>query len=99
MHPSALVATLALSLALLACENGSPSSQDSGPPGSAFPEEDGALCACATPDCLPNCGDLPPCKLECSQESSLDWVDSCGGLQYAQACPNGCADASTPHCL
>jgi hypothetical protein len=99
--------TLAIALALagfgglsLACEStSSPSEPDA---GSTFvPTEDGATCACATPDCLPNCSTLPACKLVCvmgSTGAAVDWVDSCGNVQYTQACANGCADAAPAAC-
>jgi hypothetical protein len=84
----------------LSCEStSSPSAPDA---SSAFvPTEDGATCACATPDCLPNCSALPTCKLVCvvgSTGAVLDWIDSCGTVQYTQACPTGCADAGPDAC-
>ena len=76
----------------VACTSAPPGEPDS---GSTTPTEDGAVCACATPDCLPNCSDLPPCKLECVDGVTLRWVDSCGMVQYAQSCPSGCQDAAS----
>jgi hypothetical protein len=87
--------TLALaSLAALSCESSS-SPTGSGDAGSALPSADGAVCACATPDCLPNCADLVPCAIVCVDGSIRDWVDPCGNVDYAETCPNGCADAAT----
>src|SRR5580658_6742620 len=94
------VAAVALVLASLsavplitssAC-NGSTTDPDAG--GSTMPTEDGAVCGCATPDCLPNCSDLPACKLVCSAAGTVDWIDHCGLVNYAQACVAGCADAA-----
>ena len=87
-----------------------PTNEDAG--GSTFPVEDGAACGCASPDCVPNCSDLPPCKLECTADFDADttgdgggaggatlvWVDSCGVIQYAESCPNGCQGASPLTC-
>lgn len=83
------VAALA-ALGVFSC-NGSTSTAPEG--GSTTPTEDGAICACATPDCLPNCNDLPACKLECTDEGTRIWVNPCGTIQYAQVCANGCTDA------
>ena len=80
-------------LAALGCESSSTPSAAS-PDGSITPTEDGAACGCQTPDCLPNCSDLPVCKLVCVDGVTLDWVDSCGTTDYAQACDAGCADAA-----
>jgi hypothetical protein len=82
---------VAPALVLGAC-NGATTSPDAG--GSTTPTQDGALCACATPDCLPSCSDLPVCKLKCAGEGVLQWVDSCGNIDYAQACAPSCLDGS-----
>lgn len=104
-----IVASLALTLPLFvtaaaglssvaSCNNASSASQDGG--GSTFPVADGQLCACQTPECLPNCSDLPVCVLTCTDENGPDggatllWLDPCGKTQYAQVCAPGCADAS-----
>ncbi len=78
------------STVFVAACNGSVATPDAG--GSTTPTEDGAVCACATPDCLPNCASLPACKQVCAGGGVLDWVDSCGHTQYAQACVGRCAD-------
>jgi len=95
----ALASLASLVLAPLSCEStSSPSGSDG---GSTIPTEDGAICSCGTPDCLPNCSDLPACKLECVSDGSavrINWVDPCGNTQFTQACPNGCTDAATPQC-
>ena len=85
------VAALA-ALGVFSCNGSTSSEEDSG--GSTTPMNDGAICACATPDCLPNCNDLPACKLECTPEGTRDWVDPCGQTQYTQVCPYGCNDAA-----
>jgi hypothetical protein len=91
-----VLAALSFTSLVLACEStSSPSNPDAG--GTIVPMDDGATCACASPDCLPNCSQLPACKLVCQTSSSgavLAWVDPCGGVQYSQACANGCADAA-----
>lgn len=87
-------------LLLLSCESSSsPPAPDAS--STIVSTEDGAICACATPDCLPNCSDLPACKIECVTEASgtlLDWVDPCGTVQYTQACTTGCSDAAPSTC-
>ncbi len=98
-----LVAVVNAPLALVAC-NGSatPGAPDAG--GGGRSAVDGALCGCATPDCLPSCSDLPACTLVCKPDvggdagATLDWVDPCGLTQYAQACAGGCTDAGTLTC-
>jgi hypothetical protein len=77
---------------VVACTSAPPAEPDS---GSTTPTEDGAVCGCATPDCLPNCNDLPVCQLECADGVTLRWVDPCGMVQYAQNCPSGCLDAAS----
>jgi hypothetical protein len=91
---------LAASIAVISCEStSSPGGAPDG--GSITPMLDGAVCACATPDCLPGCSDLPACKLTCisgeGEEggATREWIDPCGNSDYAQTCPNGCADAAT----
>ncbi len=98
-----VMAVAALAPLTSACtSDSSPSTPDSG--GNVFPTEDGALCACATPDCLPNCSDLPQCKVVCENGNDADlgaavtFSDSCGNIDYVQACASGCADAATPAC-
>jgi hypothetical protein len=92
--------TLALFVALfapLACQSASSPSEPDASDGT-LPTEDGAVCACASPDCLPNCSHLPACKLECTNGVKIDWLDPCGHTQYTQSCPNGCTDAAPPAC-
>jgi len=82
------------------------SSSDASSDGSILPVEDGAVCGCASPDCLPNCIDLPACKVECTSETNgvgdggdlLVWLDPCGKIQFTQPCPNGCTEASPAKC-
>jgi hypothetical protein len=81
-----------VSLAIFACTTAPPGEPDA---GSIVPTEDGAVCSCATPDCLPNCSDLPACTLTCYEGVTLRWVDPCGNVQYAQNCPSGCQDAAS----
>jgi hypothetical protein len=81
-----------VSLAIFACTTAPPGEPDA---GSIVPTEDGAACSCATPDCLPNCSDLPACTLTCYEGVTLRWVDPCGNVQYAQNCPSGCQDAAS----
>lgn len=82
---------------LVACESSStPPAPDAS--GVIVPTADGAECACATPDCLPNCKALPACWLVCTSEGTITWNDACGNIQYVQSCANGCTDASTPTC-
>jgi hypothetical protein len=84
-------------LAIVACESSSsPPEPDAS--GTVAPTNDGSVCACASPDCLPNCKDLPPCTLECVDGLKLAWVDPCGNTQYAENCDAGCTDAGTPAC-
>jgi hypothetical protein len=87
-----LASFAALLSLVVGCTSAPPSEPDA---GSTTPTEDGAVCACATPDCLPNCSDLPPCTLECFGGVTLRWVDPCGMVDYAQNCPSGCLDAAT----
>ena len=57
-----LVRALALlaALAFLVAQGCETSSTPSAPvDGSTAPSQDGAVCACQTPDCLPNCSDQP----------------------------------------
>jgi hypothetical protein len=96
MRIAALVVVVASLLAVppiafSAC-GGSPSAPDAG--GSTRPTQDGTVCGCATPDCLPSCADLPACKLVCTAEGTREWVDPCGVVSYAQACASGCVDAA-----
>jgi hypothetical protein len=79
-------------IAFSAC-NGATTAGSPDASGSTTPSQDGAVCACATPDCLPNCSDLPACKVVCEEGGTRDWIDPCGNVDYAQACPNGCTDA------
>jgi hypothetical protein len=85
-------------LAVLSCQSAaSPAGSDAG--GTTIPSEDGAVCSCASPDCLPNCSDLPACKIECVLGERLAWVDPCGNTNYAEPCTNGClVDAAIPKC-
>ena len=98
----ASLASLALSvpLTLVSCESSSsPTAADAS--FTTISTEDGATCGCASPDCLPNCSNLPACKITCvsgPDETVLDWVDPCGTIQYTQACANGCTDAGPPAC-
>jgi hypothetical protein len=98
----ALVLALSLlpllaALATTSCESSSsPSGSDAG--GTIVPTADGAVCGCASPDCLPNCSDLPSCKVVCENGETIIWVDPCGKTQYAEACANGCVDAASPKC-
>jgi hypothetical protein len=92
---------LLVAISPLSCESTTSPSDSSDSGGSTIPTEDGAVCACANPDCLPNCSDLPTCKLVCVNDSSgakIDWLDPCGNTDYVQACANGCTDAAIPAC-
>ena len=86
-----------VALALAGCESTS-SPPDPDASGTSTPTRDGAVCACATPDCLPNCSALPACTIQCVGGVKVVWVDPCGNTQYVQSCMNGCTDASTAGC-
>ena len=92
----AMASLLFLSLVSCTTQSAPPPTEDSG--GTILPEADGAVCACASPDCLPNCSDLPACKVVCNSVGSLVWTDACGNIQYVENCANGCVDASPVRC-
>jgi hypothetical protein len=95
---------LAPLILLSACSSSSGPSSGDVDGAAPLPTQDGAVCACATPDCLPNCSNLPPCMLFCENGADggmalLEYIDPCGHIDFTQQCTASCAaDASTPAC-